>query len=545
MTTHAWSRAGRAGFGLAVVIALVAHGSVLATAENGTGTNSNSPQPGAERHELVPDPVVYAAAKAAANRAARHELPVAPSSATRLLPRIIASFEGIDNAIHTPPDETSAIGPDRFIEFVNTELGIFDRNGTLLANVSAEELTGASPGDFTSDPQILWDPSSLRFYYTIYENRNHTGVLDPGIAWGFSAGVSPAAAADFCKYFARFNYGGTFPDGVFPDFPQLGTTHDYLLIGANRFTFGESFVGADLAWISKPPSGGASPDPSRFSTGIFEQLKNADGSAAFTPIPTRQVDPSPTGWVLSALFPGGDYLNVYTVRPDPSTGFPLLSRAARLDVAAYSVPADAPQAGTTASGQPAPLLDTLSGKLTQAYGAIDPRVRHMAIWTAQAVSGGAGSEVRWYEIDPVRLRLDQAGVVSDPALHTFFFSGTLAPDRAINGRRGRFGSNMVLGFDQSSTTIDVQIAMVSKVGAKVQSAPVVVQTSPSPNVDANCFGARGACRWGDYSSASPDPTPGKSRIGRVWLTNEWNVASTDDNDIDWRTWNWVAAPRHQ
>jgi hypothetical protein len=42
---------------------------------------------------------------------------------------------------------------------------------------------------------------------------------------------------------------------------------------------------------------------------------------------------------------------------------------------------------------------------------------------------------------------------------------------------------MVLGFNQSSTTIDVQIAMVSKRGAVPQSAPVVVQTSPGPYVD--------------------------------------------------------------
>jgi len=173
-------------------------------------------------------------------------------------------------------------------------------------------------------------------------------------------------------------------------------------------------------------------------------------------------------------------------------------------------------------------------------------VGHMDFWTAHAVFGGAGSEVRWYEIDPTVPRLDQSGVVTDPDLQTFFFFGSLAPDRAVDGTSAQFGSNMVLGFDQSSTTIDVQIAMVSKIGAKPQSAPVVVKTSPGPNVDAICFSSgRGACRWGDYSGASPDPTPGTTKSGRVWLTNEWNVASADDNDFDWRTWNWAATPRRR
>jgi hypothetical protein len=103
---------------------------------------------------------------------------------------------------------------------------------------------------------------------------------------------------------------------------------------------------------------------------------------------------------------------------------------------------------------------------------------------------------------------------------------------------------MVLGFNQSSTTTDVQIAMVSKIEGAPQSAPVVVKSSPGPNVDAVCFSSgRGACRWGDYSSASPDPMP-PSGTGQVWLTNQWNVASKDDNDFDWRTWNWAASPRH-
>jgi hypothetical protein len=55
--------------------------------------------------------------------------------------------------------------------------------------------------------------------------------------------------------------------------------------------------------------------------------------------------------------PGGDYLNLYTVGIDDISGSPVLGAPApaRLAVPAYSVPADAPQAGLTASGQPAPL----------------------------------------------------------------------------------------------------------------------------------------------------------------------------------------------
>jgi ribosomal protein L32 len=47
------------------------------------------------------------------------------------------------------------------------------------------------------------------------------------------------------------------------------------------------------------------------------------------------------------------------------------------------------------------------------------------------------------------------------------------------------------------------------------------------------------CRWGDYSGATPDPgSNAYSNHGRVWLSNQWNVASLDSNGIDWRTYNW-------
>ena len=95
-------------------------------------------------YELVPDRAAYVAAKADANRAAGHKPAIAPSGPPGLSPGIITSFEGIHDPIHANPDEVSAIGPDRLVELINTRFGIFDRQGNLLAEGSAEELTGAA-----------------------------------------------------------------------------------------------------------------------------------------------------------------------------------------------------------------------------------------------------------------------------------------------------------------------------------------------------------------------------------------------------------------
>jgi hypothetical protein len=150
--------------------------------------------------------------------------------------------------------------------------------------------------------------------------------------------------------------------------------------------------------------------------------------------------------------------------------------------------------------------------------------------------------MRWYEINPSAAVVDQLGTIQDPNLDVF--NGTVAPDRVVNGKTSAFGSNMVATFDTSSATTDVAIGTVSKMGASPQSPISTAKTSSGPNVDFNCFQpTRSSCRWGDYSGTSPDPgAPAGGPAGQVWLINQWNVASVDDDTPDWRTFTALATP---
>jgi hypothetical protein len=85
--------------------------------------------------------------------------------------------------------------------------------------------------------------------------------------------------------------------------------------------------------------------------------------------------------------------------------------------------------------------------------------------------------------------------------------------------------------------------MVSKIGAAAQSAPVLLLTSPGPDKDFACPNAGNVCRWGDYAAATPDPSsPTGATHGQVWLTNQWNINSTNTGQSNWRTQNIVAQP---
>jgi hypothetical protein len=144
--------------------------------------------------------------------------------------------------------------------------------------------------------------------------------------------------------------------------------------------------------------------------------------------------------------------------------------------------------------------------------------------------------VRWYEIDPVGKTLLQTG--NESATSLFFFNAAISPDRAVNGTTKAFGSNMLLNFDASSSSVSETIQIVSKRGTNSVSLPKVVQTSTGPDTDFTCP-STGICRWGDYAAATPDPkSPTTRPAGIIWSTSMWTIPGTGGGPPSWRTWNW-------
>jgi chitodextrinase len=415
------------------------------------------------------------------------------------------------------------------MELVNSSYTIMNRSGAGMSG-PLSSLGGGTSGTFISDPQVIWDASSNRFYFSLFENRG-TSTPNEGIAWGFSKTATPNSASDFCSYFNNFNYGAT----SFPDRQSLGDTQNFLLVGSNRYsTSSQALMGSDVAWITKPPAGNTCPAASSFGSGI-QSLKNPDGTAPYTPTPSREVDGSTTGWIVATpSYVSGNSLTLFSVTKNSSTGQAVISAPASVTVPAYSYPPSAPQAGKTVSGSPAPPLETRI-YLTQVIAAYDPRLGHIDLWTAHTIAGGAGSEVRWYEINPLANVLDQTGTVSSPTLYVF--NGTISPDRLVNGSNSAYGNNALINVNTSSLTTYPAIQMVSSLNGQPESGLVMVKQSTGANIDYTCFepGAT-SCRWGDYSGATPDPGAStKGLTGGVWSANQWNIPDINDSTPVWRT----------
>jgi len=433
---------------------------------------------------------------------------------------VINGWDGVVDDGGTPSDSTGAVGPDRYVELVNFRYGIYDRTGTLLGAGSLADLTGDT--NSLTDPQVIWDAATNRFYYTVLDFS--TDTLDIG----FSLTSSPSSAADFCSYNFDFGYGSELPD-----YPKLGDTSDFLLVGVNVFTASNDFDGSDVEWIAKPPAGASC--PSSLSFGTRTRLLQPDKTAwAFTPVPANQADSSSVGWIVASninAFTNNTSLSLFQVTNNSgSANIDQIGTA--VTVPSFSVPPNAPQAGTSYR------LDTLDSRLTQAVSAVDPaHAGATAIWTQHTIGGGAGTLVRWYEINPASHSLLQSGSAVSSALDVF--NGAISPDRAVSGATTAYGSSMVLAFNTSSGTTHPAIQMLSKIGSASQTGFVLVKQSPASDIGPDCA-FLGYCRWGDYAGATPDPSaPAGASAGRVWLTSMWNTAA-DPSNFTWGSWNWAA-----
>jgi hypothetical protein len=480
----------------------------------------------AARGELLSnDPAALARAKTAS--AARVPAAAPPVIGPRD-PVASVTADGIPNdGTSTPSDSTGAIGPHGYIETVNSRVGFFDRS---LAQTNIDSLTHwwKSGTADVFDPQVIWDPTTKRFYYTGDEVFN---ANDNRLAFGFSKTASPAnATTDWCHY--NVSYGAEFPD-----YPKLGDSKSFAIIGVNVFD-GNNYRGSDVLAISKPKAGTTCPNASTFKVGVGQNLK-VNRRKFFTPVPANEIDTKPTGYVLAedGALPSTK-LGVFTVKKNRSTGFPVIQVSGQpIAVGSYDIPPNAPESGS------AFLLDTMDARLTQAVGATDPLQGAFAVWTQHTVAGGAGSQVAWDEVDPAARTVLQSGTISDGSL--FVFNGAISPDRVVDGSTKAFGGNMVAGFTTSSSATFPAIAMVSKIGSGAVSPIVSVKTSAGPDVDFACPGL-GYCRWGDYSAATPDPkAPVLGSTGLVWLTNMYTADSGTTggtSGVSWLTWNWEATP---
>jgi hypothetical protein len=523
-----------------------------------SGTVNASPRKGLIRHgragsraprvnrpPLARDPAALKLAKAAAaDRAAAKQA----GTGARVAATVNAAppqYQGTQNPglfdpNSSPSDSTGDIGPNNYVEVVNSQIGVFDRNlfPTQVNQVNAQASLGqfvGYPNDCVFDPQVAWDQQAGRWLFAAVDQVPGATCAQASadyLDFGWSTTSDPTGA--FCIYSLQTDIvvNNVVTSGFMDDYPKLGHDNNFITIGANVYNnfgnAGSTFQGA-VIWAIQKPGAGVIPCPVVTATFFGEQptaakpnptqLKNADSTQAFTPVPADTTDSSSTGYIVAAHDPGSTSAHKIMVwRLTASSGSPVLTQVGDVTVNSYQVPPAVPQpsTGATSCATAGNCLDSLDGRLTQAIAHFDPNAGAETVWTQDAVldpTAGTLSVERWYELLPGSLNARQQGNISDPSF--YIFNGAVSPTLAGNEAVIFYdaGSSASTGFVQyraqrrnSGTALGTMTNEILLASSTVSDADFTCGATQTPTSTA------ATCRWGDYAAARPDP----SNATAVW-----------------------------
>src|SRR5438445_280931 len=87
----------------------------------------------------------------------------------------------------TPPDSTGAIGPNDYVEIVNSAIADYDRNLNFKSSNTLTGFLNVDPNIGYCDPQVQWDPAANRWFYLFLFCNAAMGHEDFHFGWSRTA----------------------------------------------------------------------------------------------------------------------------------------------------------------------------------------------------------------------------------------------------------------------------------------------------------------------------------------------------------------------
>jgi len=426
------------------------------------------------------------------------------------MPAPIENFAGLDFnnwGAGWPPDTVGDVGPDHYIQAVNTSVGIYDKDtGARLVGLTFDALFTGPPGSAcdnnnAGDVVVLYDASVDRWVVTDFAWFNfNTGPFYQCIA---VSQTGDPVAGGWYFYELRADTGGF--TGYLNDYPKLGVWSDGWYMSANMFQIVAPGTGFGVRlWALDRASmiGGGALNEVHFDTcfgGVCDSLLPSNYRGALPPAGSPY-------YFLGAVAP--DSLGLFEFDVDWATpGNSTLTGPVSIPVAPFAIAPSIPQQG---SGM---LLDSLSFRLMMQlqYRNLDGVE---SLWANHSVASGGVVGVRWYELQ------DPGGAP------TLVQQGTYQPDNTYRWM-GALGvdqdGNMAVGYSQSSTSMYPSIKYAGRLAGET---PGIL-----PQNEATLINGTGAqlsyTRWGDYSAMTVDPVDDCT----FWYTTEYYITT----GTNWQT----------
>ena len=420
-----------------------------------------------------------------------------------LAPEVLVNFDGSTDADNSailgfavvPPDTDGDVGPNHYVQWINSISEIFDRNGNTLmgpfaGNLYFQGLGGDCEADNNGDPITLYDEVADRWLVSQFA----VDAAPYFMCVAISETSDPLGA--YHQY--EFDFGTDFPD-----YPKLGIWGDSYTMTTRDFANGSVFAGISAVAMDRDAM--LNGDPT-----TMVRFANSFTSIGDGPLPA---DFDGAGAVGPAVFGAhgndGDTefelweLDVDWTNPNAAT----FTSIPGVTISTYDnvVPsADQP------NGQ---VLDDLSfftmHRLNvRDFGTHRSMVANHSVETEPGTIG-----IRWYEFR-------ESG--SGWTLHQ---EGTYSPDsddRWMGSISINANGDIALGYSRSSTTMFPSIYFTGQTADQSGSG---VMNVAETLIHAGGGSQEGASRWGDYSRMSVDPVNNTD----FWYTTEYYETTSSFN----------------
>ena len=461
------------------------------------------------------------------------------------MPTPSLTFDGITSATSgcgcTPPDPIGDVGPNHYVQAVNSSFQVFNKSGGSLAGPTSFNSffsamgagTPCGAGQNAGDPGVIYDHLADRWVISdiafpsfpgtsFYQCLAVSKTADPvaGGWWLYALQVDPA--------------NPTF----LGDYPKFGIWPDAYYFSVNLFSNNTTFNGVRVFALPRSAmiNGTGAPNPGAIAFTVTPA--NLGDIYSLLPATFRSGSLPPAGapeyfMAINSSATAGTLENqVFTWRFHTDFTTPANST---LGVGAGHTPDGAvtvnnfvdaftattflivPQTGTSS------LLDSLGDKLMYPLvyqnlgGAESLYVSH----TVNNNQGGTGpTAIRWYKFN-----VTGGTIPAAPAQQQTFNNGADGLWRFMPSLTVDAQGNLAIGYSQSSSTTEPAIAYAGRLaadplntlaqGEAILSAGGGHQTSL-------------AGRWGDYTSTSIDP----SNNCTIWHTSEYYSTSSTSS---WKT----------
>jgi hypothetical protein len=390
-----------------------------------------------------------------------------------------------------PPDTNGVIGPNHFVETVNTSIGIFSKSTGALVSAFTYNSFFANSGTAECDSNNGGDPT------TVYDVPSGKWII-ADFAWiNFNTGpyyecIAVSSGSDPVASTWTF-YSLPAGDGRFPDYPKFGSGPDAVFFTTNNFQLPNTFTGAGVYALRR----------STLGTPTLQVQHVTTSSSFFSLLPANLVDASPPAGpeLVTSIWSGRLRVWRFSVNwttPSATT----FTQVANIAVS-YSSQGSIPTPGES--------VDSLSPRAMN-----KAQQRNGSLWLTQTVRTSNHAAVRWYEVTNLTgtPTIRQQSTFNPSNLHRWM------PSLAVDKQ-----GNMAIGYNVGSRTLNPAIRYAGRLVGDPLNTLGQSETSLIEGTGAPSSGNFN--RWGDYSEMSVDPVDGCT----FWFTGEY-YATTGAN---WQT----------